>query len=336
MRDGAQAGSSAHDKFFIGERGSSNSEPSSPYFFTSTDGGMVFKSPVDGGRTSSGSRFPRSELREYARGGVRSRDNGRGGTESISVTGTNENNWVLGYQPQALILDEGSSNRNIQNVGGRGGRLTGTLRVNKVTETGRPDDIGVTIIGQIHAESDEPLRLYYRKLPQNELGSVYVLHEIREDMSGESDTGRSGDDLDEVLLVGSRDDNASNPENGIALDELFSYEIINEGSIIEVVLRRGDFDGPEISRTSIDMAEVVDDGVTGSGYDRNNEWMYFKAGAYTQNNVAVERFRGENEPGADTTGFGPDGTEADYDQVTFYRLRVEHDSNDCSQCTTDD
>ena len=310
----------AQENFFGSGSSNDDFEASSPYFFTATDGGMVFKSPVDGGRTSSGARFPRSELREYFRGGEERRNDGT----LINVTGSTENNWVLGYQPDDLELRS-----NAQNVGGRNGRLTGTLRVNKVTETGRSDDIGVTIIGQIHAESDEPLRLYYRKLPQNELGSIYFLHEIREDMDDEESTGRDGDDLDEFVLVGSRSDNASNPVNGIALDELFSYEIINDGPVIEVILRRGDFDGEEIARDSFNMATLTNDGITGSGYDRANEWMYFKAGAYTQNNVAVE----DGEAGAATTGFGPDGTEADYDQVTFYRLGVEHDVNDCSQCS---
>ena len=147
-----------------------------PYFFTAPDGGMVFKSHVNGGRTSSGTRFPRSELREYARAGLTNRADGA----DISVSRLNENNWVLGYQPNNLMLD----------------------------------DIGAVIIGQIHAEDDEPLRLYYRKLPQNEFGSVYLVHEIN-----------GGNDLEEKIFVGSRDDDASNPQNGIALDELFSYQI---------------------------------------------------------------------------------------------------------------
>ena len=118
--------------------------------------------------------------------------------------------------------------------------MTATLRVNKVTETGRDDDIGVTIIGQIHAEDDEPLRLYYRKLPNNDLGSVYFIHEIRGDQDDDGGTidgqSRRGNDLEEVNLVGSRDDDADNPFGGIALDELFSYEIIAEGSVITVCL----------------------------------------------------------------------------------------------------
>ena len=299
------------EDLFFGREG--NTESSDPYFFTASDGGMVFKSPVDGGRTSTNTRFPRSELREYVRAGQTRRSSG----ESISISGANENNWVLGYQPDNLILDDNNrGDRGIENVGGRNGVLTGTLRVNKVTETGRPDDIGVVIIGQIHAEDDEPMRLYYRKLPGNELGSVYFIHEINGD-----------DDLDEVNLVGSRDDDASNPSGGIALDELFSYEIIAEGDEIEVVLRRGDSDGQVINRGTVNMSDEDSD------YDRRDEWMYFKAGAYTQNNVAVERFRGEDLPGAATTGFGPNGNEADYDQVTFYRLNVSHDSNNCGQCS---
>lgn len=288
----------ANENFFDSEDG----ENSDPYFFTAADGGMVFKSPVDGGRTSAGSRFPRSELREYTRGGEDRRDDGT----LVNVTGATENNWVLGYQPQNLEL-----RNNAENVGGRNGVLTATLRVNKVTETGRDDDIGVVIIGQIHASSDEPLRLYYRKLPDNDLGSIYFLHEIND-----------GSDLDEFIIVGSRDDDASNPVGGIALDELFSYEIIAEGSEIEVVVRRGDSNGPIIDRITIDMDDL------NSGYDERDEWMYFKAGAYTQNNVAVE----DGEAGAATTGFGPNGNEADYDQVTFYRLNVSHDDNNCSSC----
>ena len=101
LRDQNEDFAEAQAQFF----GSGTQEDSSPYFFTGPDGGMVFKSPVNGGRTSSGARFPRSELREYVRAGVTRRDNGNGGTEGISLSGANENNWVLGYQPSALILD---------------------------------------------------------------------------------------------------------------------------------------------------------------------------------------------------------------------------------------
>jgi hypothetical protein len=237
---------------------------SAPFFFTGSDGAMVFKSPVNGAKTSSNTSYPRSELREMLR---------RGNT-SISTTGVNANNWALGYQPVN------------SNIGARGGKLTATLRVNQVTSTGSSSQVGRVIIGQIHAAKDEPVRLYYRKLPGNSKGSVYWVHEIR-----------NGDDLDEFVLVGSASSSASNPSNGIALNELFSYEIINNGANLEVILRRGDRNGPIIGRESMNM------NTENSGYNRSDEWMYFKAGAYTQNNT---------------------GNGNDYDQVSFYRLDNSH------------
>ena len=94
-----------------------------------------------------------------------------------------------------------------------------------------------------------------------------------------------------------RDSCTSGPSNGIDLDELFSYSIINDDEEITVIIRRGDRDGPIIAQRTIDMNDLD------SGYDRSDEWMYFKAGAYTQNN----------------TGSGSDG-----DIVTFYRLSKSH------------
>jgi len=237
---------------------------SEPFFFTGADGGMVFKSTVGGARTSSNTSFPRSELREMLR---------RGNT-SIRTTGVTANNWALGYQPVN------------SNIGARNGVLTATLRVNQVTTTGNSSQIGRVIIGQIHADNDEPLRLYYRKLPNNSRGAIYMAHEIR-----------NGDDIN-TNIIGSRSSNASNPSDGIELGQLFSYEIINQGAVIEVIIRNGDRDGPIIGRESFNMNTI------NSGYDRSDEWMYFKAGAYTQNNS---------------------GNADDFDLVTFYRLDNRHD-----------
>ena len=243
---------------------------SSDYFFTHTDGGMRFVSPVGGVTTSSSctSGFPRTELREQLRAGDR----------SISTTGVTRNNWALGYQP----ANSGH--------GGRNGRLAATLRINQVTTTGDEDRLhpGRTIIGQIHALSDEPARLYYRKCPDAEFGSIYLEHEIRD-----------GSDVT-FNLIGSELCDGNGPSNGIRLDELFSYEIINDDADISVIIRRGDIDGPIIASVTLNMDDE------NSGYDLENEWMYFKAGLYTQNNT------GDND---------------DTDVATFYRLSNTHDNN---------
>ena len=241
------------------------------YFFTHTDGGMRFVSPVGGATTNSScnSGFPRSELREML----------RAGNTSVSTTGANANNWALGYQP-------GSNT----NHGGRNGVLTATLRVNRVTTTGTSSlHPGRTIIGQIHASGDEPLRLYYRKRPGADHGCIYAEHEIND-----------GEDVT-FNIIGNEQCTGNGPSNGIELDELFSYEIINDDEDIIVRIRRGDSDGPLIGNSvNIDMNQL------NSNYDEQNEWMYFKAGAYTQNNT---------------------GNDSDTDIITFYRLENSHDNN---------
>ena len=242
------------------------------FFFTGPAGGMVFRSTIGGAKTSANTSYTRSELREMLR---------RGNT-SISTQGVNQNNWILGYQPDPGIT-----------VGGRNGVLRGTLAVNHVTESGDRNQVGRVIIGQIHAQSDEPARLYYRKFPENERGFIYLAHEIR-----------NSDDIYFPVVgpVNSNLDNApaddANPENGIALDEMFSYEITQQDARIDVIVRRGDSTGPIIGHNYVDMQQQ------NSGYDVADEWMYFKAGAYTQNNTG-------------------DGT--DFDQVTFYELENFHD-----------
>lgn len=243
------------------------SDASRQFFFTHTDGGMRFVSTVSGAKTSANTSYVRSELREML----------RRGDKSISTQGVNGNNWALGYQP-------GNSGH-----GGRNGQLKATLRVNEVTSTGDGEHPGRTIIGQIHADNDEPLRLYYRKLPDAEFGCIYAVHEIRD-----------SNDI-HFNLMGDRKCRDNGPENGIQLNELFSYEITNEGADIDVVIRRGDQDGPIIAETTIDMDALF------SGYDRVDEWMYFKAGLYTQNNT---------------------GDPDDRDVATFYRLSNTHDTNE--------
>ena len=239
---------------------------SEPFFFTHSDGGLRFVTRIDGQTTSKScnSGFVRSELREML----------RAGNQNIDDTCVTRNNWKLGYQPG-----------NDSNWGGVNGELNATLRVNKVTTSGDSGQVGRVIIGQIHAGNDEPLRLYYRKRSGQSKGCIYFGHEIRSD--------------DDVWfeMIGDRNC-TSGPSNGIELNELFSYSIINDDEDITVVIRRGDRDGPIIAQRTIDM-NTLD-----SGYDRSDEWMYFKLGAYTQND----------------SGNGSDG-----DIVTFYRMSVSHD-----------
>jgi poly(beta-D-mannuronate) lyase len=233
----------------------------SQYFYTGSDGGMVFVCPVSGYKTSTNTSYTRTELREMLR---------RGDT-SIGTQGVNKNNWVFG-----------STSSSAQNAaGGVNGTLTATLAVNHVTTTGLDYQKGRVIIGQIHANDDEPLRLYYRKLPGNSKGSIYFAHEP---MTGSEQW---------IEMIGSRDDNASNPSDGIALDEVFSYRVDVVDNQLSVTISR---DGKADITKSVDMSN--------SGYDSSSQYMYFKAGVYNQNNS---------------------GDADDYVQATFYALDNKHE-----------
>lgn len=226
------------------------------FFYTGSDGGMVFKAPIYAPKTSTNTSYARTELREMLR---------RGNT-SISTQGPNLNNWVLGYQPEPT-----------NPVGGVGGHLSATLAVNQVVEAGDNYQIGRVIIGQIHAGDDEPIRLYYRKRPGHDLGYIYFAHEI----NGGDDTIR--------MVYGPEYSNQNNQPNfssapniGIGLDEVFSYEIIQRDARIDVLIRKGGLSAPIVGHQSIDMDAL------NSGYDVQGEWMYFKAGAYTGNNTGAQ------------------------------------------------
>ena len=233
-----------------------------PLFYTAEDGGMVFTAPIQGPKTSKNTKYTRSELREML----------RKGDLRVKTKGITENNWVFS-----------TAKRNVRKKsGGVDGTLDATLAVNHVTTSGDDKQVGRVIIGQIHATKDEPVRLYYRKLPHNDKGVIYMAHEPLKGKGKEQ----------WYNLIGSRASNAKNPEDGIALNEVFSYRINVEGDKLTVtIIRQG-------------KANIVQEvNMSNSGYDKSDQYMYFKAGVYNQNNT---------------------GEANDYVQATFYQLENSH------------
>ena len=235
----------------------------SDYFKTADDGGMVFKAYVSGAKTSKSTTYTRSELREML----------RGTDTKISTKGVNKNNWVF----SGTDIDEQVD------AGGVDGKLKATLKIDHVTDTGDSDQVGRVIIGQIHAPSNEPIRLYYRLLPGNDKGSIYFAHEPASGYGSEQC----------IEMIGSRSNSASNPSDGIAIGDVFSYEIDVDGDYITVTIKR---DG---------KPDVVEDvNISGSGYFQDGMYQYFKAGVYLQDKT---------------------GSSNDYAQATFYSLEHSHD-----------
>ncbi|USD63840.1 polysaccharide lyase family 7 protein [Vibrio sp. SCSIO 43140] len=209
-------------------------------FYTADDGGLVFKTYIKGARTSKNTKFARTEMREML----------RQGDKSVDTKGVNKNNWVFSSAP---IEDQ-------KVAGGVDGVLEATLKIDHTTTTGELNEVGRFIIGQIHDKDDEPIRLYYRKLPNQEKGTVYFAHE---------NTIKGTDKY--YNLVG---DMTGVPKDGdgIALGEVFSYRIAVVGNEMTVTLMR---------EGKPDVVQVVD--MSESGYDVGGKYMYFKAGVYNQN-----------------------------------------------------
>ncbi len=250
----------------ISETKLANGYTNSEYFYASADNGIVMRSPSYGFKTSTNTNYVRVELREMLR---------RGNTD-IKTQGVNKNNWVFG-SAASQVQDK---------AGGVDGDLRVTLAVNQVTTTGENYQIGRVVIGQIHANDDEPVRLYYRKLPGNSRGSIYFAHESRVEDS-------SGDNLETyVELIGSRSNSAGNPEDGIALNERFSYHISVNMNLLTVTIAR---EGKTDVTANYDMSDSL--------FDLDDQYHYFKVGVYHLNNSS-----------------DPD----EFAQATFYEIKNSH------------
>lgn len=239
---------------------------------TGRDGGLVLAATNFGAKTSPGTKFTRGETREMLRA-----------NPSISARDP-LNNWAL--STRAASDQTGA--------GGVDGSATVTMCVDAVTTTGDPSRVGKVVIGQIHALDNEPIRLYYRKLPGHLKGSIYFAHEKSPGL---------GDEL-WIEILGSRSDSASDPRDGIRLGEIFTYTIHAEGHLLTVWIDRP---GKPRHQRAFDMS--------GSGYQRSgaNTDMYFKFGAYNQN--------GSGDDDDRLTGAGDDQV-----RVRLFEVRVDHES----------
>src|SRR5687768_16960187 len=128
------------------------------YFYTGSDGAMVFKAPVEGS-TTSGSRYARSELRE-----------------------------MNGSERAAWTIDQGGS-------------MKATLKVDQVPTLFNGTK-GRVVVGQVHGQEDELVRLYWEK------GTLYFVNDI---------AGATGRETKFALT------NKAGSKPNVALNERFTY-----------------------------------------------------------------------------------------------------------------
>ena len=154
-----------------------------------------------------------------------------------------------------------------------GGRMKARLKVDRVSTTGESGKVGRVIIGQIHGESTEPARLYFHKKPGEAKGRIYLASET---------TGGSTSWSTDIV--------PNTNGNGIALGELFTYQITLKDTRLQIDILRN-------------KGTVVDTYIKYIDSNYRGENLYFKAGVYNQNNT---------------------GTTSDYAQATFYSLTHTH------------
>lgn len=254
------------------------------WFYTNTEtGAMVFVTP-NKAMTTPNSKNARSELRAML-----------GDYELATEYKNPKNNFAI------------SANADAASYGATGGTLSATLSVDWVSTSGNDEKNGAfsTVIGQIHASDNEPLKIVYRKLPGHEYGSLvwnYELNATGDNYSKRQDI-RHNVFGEYNLRTGSAD-----PIDGIKLGEIFSYDVRIEDNIMHLTFKQNIGEENEVVKTyALDLSKG---NYQGNKYDEGyaNDWMYFKAGNYNQCNVGSSQ----------CTNNGIDA--GDYVQVSFYQL----------------
>lgn len=221
--------------------------------------------------------------------------------------------WVAYKTPNSGVTSKNSSNTRTELhekrewIPEEGGKLTGTLKVMHVSTTGdaRVAASFSTVVGQIHSgegHENEPCKIFYKKFPGQDKGSVFWNYEINtagEDNGGRWDFSTPVWGHDMSVIGESPTAYPPEPVDGIALGEEFSYEInVHEG----IMYLTFTSEGHETKRftksliktdypTKADIPEQTQNlfvPIGQDGVERANayagELNYFKQGAYNQTN----------------------------------------------------
>ncbi|MBR9913166.1 MAG: polysaccharide lyase family 7 protein [Gammaproteobacteria bacterium] len=277
------------------------------FFYLDEQGRLVFASP-NKATTTKTSTNTRSELRYMSRG-----------ADTSIPTKAPANNFAL------------AAHKDAASFASIGGRMEATLQVDHVSRNaGHPHKYPAysAVIGQIHAlkleqktdgfgYGNEPLKIFYKKWPNHEKGSVFWTYERNLPV----------DDPNRVDIAysvwGNSWDNPDDPgDRGVALGEEFSYTVnVHENTmhLIFASVKHGTV------RHSINLADNVDaNGKVDSndhplGY--SGDPLYFKAGLYNQCSTKVdESFRYPACPG--TGDWKTDYAAGNYAKARFSRLVV--------------
>ncbi|MDT0558941.1 polysaccharide lyase family 7 protein [Ichthyenterobacterium sp. W332] len=221
--------------------------------------------------------------------------------------------WVVYKTPNSGVTSKNSSNTRTELHEKRewtpeeGGKLTGTCKVMQVSVSGdaRVAASYSVVVGQIHSgegHENEPLKIFYKKFPGHEKGSVFWNYEINtagNDNSGRWDysTAVWGNDMS---VVGTeKNDFPTEPADGIELGEEFSYEVNVYEGIMYLTFKSEGHETKTFTKNLVESEYIRKSDIPAQvqklfvpigqdGLERSvaysNELNYFKQGAYNQTN----------------------------------------------------
>ncbi|WP_347372760.1 polysaccharide lyase family 7 protein [Aequorivita sp. Q41] len=221
--------------------------------------------------------------------------------------------WVVYKTPNSGVTSPNSSNTRTELqeksewTPEEGGRLTGTCKVMQVSISGdaRVAASYAVVVGQIHSgegHENEPLKIFYKKFPGQDKGSVFWNYEINtagNDNSGRWDYSTAVWGHDMSVIGKSKNDYPAEPKDGIALGEEFSYEVNVYKGIMYLTFKSENHQTKTFTKNLIKsdyvnqsdlptqvrrlFVPIGQDG-TESATAYSGELGYFKQGAYNQTN----------------------------------------------------
>ena len=241
------------------------------------------------------------------------------GTKSKSLIGFEKDeffytqeNWVVFKTPNSGITSKTSNNTRSE-LGElkrwtpeQGAKLSATLKVMHVSESGDPKVAASysVVVGQIHSDQgheNEPLKIFYKKFPGQNKGSLFWNYEINTegDNSKRWDYSQAIWGYDMSVVADENNTFPQEPDNGIELGENFSYSVEVKNGIMTLTftseghetvtftknLVKSDFQKKsEIPVQIINLYSTIGrDGVE-KPQAYAGELQFFKAGAYNQSN----------------------------------------------------
>ncbi|GAB2700354.1 hypothetical protein GCM10027170_34380 [Aliiglaciecola aliphaticivorans] len=281
------------------------------FFYLDENGGMVFATPNKAITTASSSNT-RSELRQAFRG-----------TNKKIKTKAPGNNFAL------------AAHANASQFASIGSKIDATLKVDHVAIRAKNPNTPAAysvVVGQIHAVKDdkviaqnqgfgygnEPIKIYFKKWPNHQMGSVFWNYERN---LAKTDPNRT--DI-AYPVWGNTWKNPNEPgDKGIALGEEFSYRInVHQNTMYLTFSAKGKDDVKYAINlaNNIDAYGKVDEKDNPQGYAGDSH--YFKAGAYNQCSTKDQAGTLWYAGCLGTGNWQTDKMNGDYTQVTFSKLTL--------------